>query len=140
MARDDKDGLGDSTDWERYAAELDQAGNGNGWPIGRESQSYPPAGPRDWVQAELDDEQPEAADDVLDATYEAQGHTALSPLERTLLAVAAIGLFLVVLSELSIITLSSTMFIVVVIASAGAMVAWVISYATGDDDDDGMRV
>lgn len=140
MARDDKDGRGDGTDWERYASELSEAWDGESWPIGKEPQAPATSGPRDWVQPDLDDEMPEAADDVLDATYEAQGRRSLSTLERTLLAIAGIGLLLVILSELSIISLSSTMFIVVVIASAGAAVAWVVSYATGDDGDDGMRV
>lgn len=140
MARDDKEGLGDGTDWERYAAELDEAWDGKEWPITPEPQPHAITGPRDWVQADLDDETPEAADDVLDATYQAQGRNPLSALERTLLSVAGIGLLLIILSELSIITLSSTLFIVVVIASAGAAVAWVVSYATGEEDDNGMRV
>lgn len=140
MARDDKEGLGDGTDWERYAAELDGAFDGKDWPISPEPRPSATPGPRDWAQPDLDDEAPASADDVLDATYEAQGRRALSSLEKTLLYVAGIGLLLIILSELSIITLSSTLFIVVVIASAGAAVAWVVSYATGEDGDDGMRV
>lgn len=137
MAPQDKDPLGDSTDWDRYAAELGDAWNGEEWPI---SRSPSPRGPRDWVQADLDDEAPEAADEVLDATYDAQDREGSSPLERALLGIAAAGLVLIVLSEISVITLSPTLFIVVVIAAAAAAVAWVVSFATGSDDDDGMRV
>lgn len=131
---------GDETDWEKYAAELSEARGGEDWPISlepRESEAYRP---RAWAPEPADDELPESADDVLDATYEAQGRSQRTTLENVLLAVAGLGLLLIVLSEISVLTLSPTLFIVVVIASAGAAVAWIVSFATGHEDDDGMRV
>ncbi|MGO1622147.1 hypothetical protein [Flaviflexus sp.] len=139
MGPENKDGM-DETDWDRYAAELGDAFDGADWPISAVPPAQQAARPRDWVQPELDDEQPEAADDVLDATYEAMGKRPLSTLEKVLLAIVGIGLVLIVLNEVSVLTLSPTLFIVVVIAAAGAGVAWVVAFATGDDGDDGMRV
>lgn len=140
MAPDDKDGQGDDTDWERYAAEMGDAWNRGNQPIFQEPRQPEAAGPRDWVQGELDDEAPEAADDVLESTYAAQGPAFATPLEKILITVVVVSVALIILSEVSIITLSPTMFIVVVVAAAAAAVAWIISYATGSDDDDGMRV
>ena len=140
MARNREEGPADGTDWDRYASELREAWDGTSWPISPEPHAQAGSGPRDWVQGELDDEAPGYADDVLDATYDEQPRRPLSPLEKTLLAVAGIGLALIILSEISVITLSPTMFIVAVIASAGAAVAWVVSFAAGEEGDDGMQV
>ncbi|WP_054953522.1 hypothetical protein [Flaviflexus massiliensis] len=140
MSPRNKDDDTEGTDWERYAAELEDAFDGSDWPISPAPAPIRPERPRDWVQPDVDDERPEAADEVLDATYRAMEGTPRSTLERALLAIAGIGLVLIVLSEISFISLSPTLFIVVVIATVGAAVAWVVSYATGKEDDDGMRI
>ncbi|WP_182353412.1 hypothetical protein [Flaviflexus huanghaiensis] len=140
MAPQDEDGLAGGTDWERYAAEMGDAWKASPGPMSDEPRETEPAGPRDWTQGELDDEKPEAADDVLDSTYEAQDPPFATRLEKILLAVVVISIVLIILSEISVITLSPTMFIVVVVAAGAAAVAWIMSYATGSEDDDGMRV
>lgn len=141
MGPNDKDGKNDGTDWERYAAELSEAWDGRDWPITPDPPTVPAKGPRDWEQGELEDEQAEYADKVLDSTYAAQDGPPASTLEKSLLAIAGIGLLLIILSEVSVLSLSPTLFIVVVIATAGAAVAWVVAFATARyGNDDGMQV
>ncbi|MEZ7897705.1 MAG: hypothetical protein QMB98_02695 [Flaviflexus sp.] len=70
--RNEDDGT-DGTDWDKYAAELEDAFDGTDWPISAVPPGARPVDPRNWSQPDLDDEQPEAADEVLDATYRAMG-------------------------------------------------------------------
>ncbi|MDO5724311.1 MAG: hypothetical protein Q4P33_07970 [Flaviflexus sp.] len=143
-------------DWDRYASEIAELGAN--WPGGPdfleltedEDEDWPEpvvhtrvtgAGPRDWRPApDLSDPAAEAAD-ILDATYSAQPKRHMTGLEKVLLAVFFIGLALIIASEIDLISISLSLFTVIVVAVGASAVAWVVAFATGRrDDDDGIRL
>jgi len=134
--------------WDAYAREMQEDFDPDSFPILSDDDDDRDAapltsrltGPRDWEEIPEDPEAMRAdVHDTMNATYEAAGKRPMTNIEKALLGVALGGLVLILLNEVSVIELSSTLFMLVLVAAAGAAVAWVISFATASkrDWDDG---
>lgn len=134
--------------WDAYAREMQGEFDPDSFPILSDDDGDHDAapissrltGPRDWEEVPEDPEVLRAdVHDTMNATYGAAGKRPMTGVEKGLLGVALAGLVLILLNEVSVIDLSSTMFMLVLVASAGAAVAWVISFATASrkEWDDG---